>query len=131
MESYLKVFKTQEDAGKVDAIISGNSLKLIDLLEGKTDGDALFFSRELDISGDMEKVVAFRNAIENAQIDVYEDVVSFFEPAKQTAMGAFVGLASKIDKHIDGLRSYILSPAMDKIDELNSKLDEMKNEKNS
>jgi len=41
---------------------------MIELLEGRADGDALFFSRTLTVEGDMEAVVALRNAIDGSEI---------------------------------------------------------------
>jgi predicted lipid carrier protein YhbT len=37
------------------------------LLEGKLDGDALFFSRDLVVDGDTEAVVMLRNIIDGAE----------------------------------------------------------------
>lgn len=130
-DSYLKIYKTKEGVGEFSAEISGKSNKLIELLEGKVDGDSLFFSRELVISGDTQAVVAFRNAIENTQIDVLNDFLSNFDALKEAAMGSALVVGSKISSHLDNLRSFILEPALDKIDELNCKLEEIKNEKNS
>lgn len=63
------------------AIIGGRMLRLIDLLEGELDGDALFFSRDIEIEGDTGAVLALRNAIES------EEIVLFREFAK--ALGPF------------------------------------------
>ena len=56
---------------------------LIDLLEGRIDGDALFFSRELSISGDTELILAIRNAVDDAEIDLVSSV--------SDALGPFAG----------------------------------------
>ncbi len=57
------------------AVIRGPFLVLLDLLEGRVDGDALFFSRELTIEGDTEHVVALRNAVDSADIDLISDLL--------------------------------------------------------
>lgn len=62
------------------AMIRGSAAALLSLLEGTCDGDALFFSRELIIDGDTEAVVALRNALDNAEIDLFEDIVTAFGP---------------------------------------------------
>lgn len=64
-----------------DATIRGTLPGLIGLLEGRIDGDALFFSRELVIEGDTELVLALRNAVDGADIDLVEDFCSLFGPA--------------------------------------------------
>ncbi len=58
------------------AAIRAKFLTLIDLLEGRLDGDALFFSRELVIEGDVEAVIALRNAIEDSEIGLIEDLLA-------------------------------------------------------
>ncbi|MBM3556080.1 MAG: hypothetical protein FJX47_11075 [Alphaproteobacteria bacterium] len=63
------------------ASIRGTFPALVGLLEGRIDGDALFFSRELAVEGDTELVVALRNAVDGAGIDLIEDVCSVFGPA--------------------------------------------------
>jgi len=50
--------------------ISGPLPVLIDLLEGRVDGDALFFSRDLAFDGDTEIVVALRNALDGVDLSV-------------------------------------------------------------
>ena len=49
----------------IDARIAGPLSALIGLIDGTYDGDALFFSRDIQIEGDMEAVVALRNAIDD------------------------------------------------------------------
>lgn len=55
------------------ASIRGSLATLVDLLEGREDGDALFFSRRLEVEGDMSAVVALRNGLEAEQIDLFVD----------------------------------------------------------
>ncbi len=50
---------------KHDAKITGSFLTLLALIDGESDSDALFFSRDLKIEGDTESVVALRNAIDD------------------------------------------------------------------
>jgi O2-independent ubiquinone biosynthesis accessory factor UbiT len=57
-----------------DAAISGPIITLLALAEGRVDGDALFFSRELEISGDTEAVLALRNALDDSAIDLPRDL---------------------------------------------------------
>ena len=40
------------------AAIAGTFFNLLDMIDGTLDGDALFFSRDLQVSGDTEAVVA-------------------------------------------------------------------------
>ena len=61
---------TAEDRQTAMAGISGALQPLIDLMEGRVDGDALFFSRDLTFEGDTEVVVALRNALDSNDINV-------------------------------------------------------------
>lgn len=63
-----------------DAQISSSIANLLALLEGRLDGDALMFSRQLVIEGDMEAVLALRNAIDDAGLDMVAEIGSLFGP---------------------------------------------------
>lgn len=63
-----------------DAQISGPLEALVDLLEGRIDGDALFFSRILRISGDTALVVALRNAFDGEDLDLPAEAAAAFAP---------------------------------------------------
>lgn len=69
----------------LDARISASLANLLALLEGKVDGDALMFSRELVIDGDIEAVLALRNAIDDAQLDLVAELSSLFGPMGEPA----------------------------------------------
>jgi predicted lipid carrier protein YhbT len=64
----------------LDARITGNLLGLLDLIEGRDDGDARFFSRDLTIGGDIGAVLALRNAIDNAELDLAHEAAQLLRP---------------------------------------------------
>ena len=101
------------------ATIRGPLLVLIDLLEGRLDGDALFFSRELVVEGDTEAVVALRNAVDGADIDLLSDVLSllgpFAGPARVAAGGA-IALFSRAAQDLETLRTAIIAPVVRRMD---------------
>jgi O2-independent ubiquinone biosynthesis accessory factor UbiT len=72
----------------VDARICSPLAGLFGLVEGRLDGDALLFSRDLVVEGDVEAVLALRNAIDDAQLDPVAEIASIFgplaEPMKRT-----------------------------------------------
>ncbi|MBW7837735.1 MAG: SCP2 sterol-binding domain-containing protein [Sphingomonadales bacterium] len=78
-----------------DAVIRGPLAVLLDLLEGRLDGDALFFSRLLTIEGDTEVILALRNAVDGEDIDLAADLASPFGPLAGPAAQAF-GVAKTI-----------------------------------
>jgi O2-independent ubiquinone biosynthesis accessory factor UbiT len=65
---------------RYDAAIAGTFFNLLDMIDGSLDGDALFFSRDLRVSGDTEAVVALRNALDDFDGSALESVVAAFGP---------------------------------------------------
>lgn len=63
-----------------DARISGTFLTLLDMVDGRLDGDALFFSRDLQVAGDTEAVVSLRNALDDVEGSLAEDVAALYGP---------------------------------------------------
>ena len=53
-----------------DAAIRGRLLAFRAMLDGAVDGDALFFSGDLEIVGDTAAVLALRNALDDARLDL-------------------------------------------------------------
>lgn len=64
----------------VDARITAPLAALIGLVEGRLDGDALMFSRDLVVEGDVDAVLALRNAIDDAQLDLAAEAAEPFGP---------------------------------------------------
>ena len=55
-------------------------LTLLALLEGRIDGDAVFFSRSLSVTGDMEAMLALRNALDDCSFDLPRDLAAMAGP---------------------------------------------------
>jgi O2-independent ubiquinone biosynthesis accessory factor UbiT len=62
------------------ARIAGSFLNLFELIDGSLDGDALFFSRRLLVTGDTEAVVALRNALDDVDGGIMESITRAFGP---------------------------------------------------
>lgn len=82
------------------ATIRGPMPVLIDLLEGRIDGDALFFSRALAVEGDMAAVVALRNAVDGAEIALVEDLLAPLGPLGAPAR-ALVKAGATLYRHAE------------------------------
>lgn len=63
-----------------DATVRGPIVVLLSLLEGQCDADALFFSRDLSVTGDMEAMLALRNALDDCEIDLPRDLSALGGP---------------------------------------------------
>ena len=75
-----------------DARIAGTFLNLLDMIDGSLDGDALFFSRDLGVSGDTEAVVALRNALDDFDGNVVDAMAGAFGPLSAPAALVISGL---------------------------------------
>ncbi|MFC3704404.1 SCP2 domain-containing protein [Devosia honganensis] len=62
------------------AAVSGPLVTLLALLEGRIDGDAVFFSRDLSVTGDMEAMLALRNALDDCGFDLPRDLSGIAGP---------------------------------------------------
>ncbi|MDO5631361.1 MAG: SCP2 sterol-binding domain-containing protein [Paracoccus sp. (in: a-proteobacteria)] len=82
-------------APQADARIAGPMVALIGMLHGQFDGDALFFSRDLTIEGDTEAVLALRNALDDAELDLTEELAQLSGPFAQP-LRRLVGVVEKI-----------------------------------
>lgn len=63
-----------------DARIAGPLSGFLAMMHGAEDGDALFFSRDLAVSGDTAAVLALRNAIDDAELDLTEELAALSGP---------------------------------------------------
>lgn len=78
-----------------DARIGGKFFDLLGLLDGGADGDALFFSRDLDVTGNTEAVVCLRNALDDVEGSIAESVAGMFGPPGRAALAGLRRLAAK------------------------------------
>lgn len=81
-----------------DLRISGPMVLLLALAEGRVDGDAEFFGRQISIDGDMEAVLALRNALDNDAIDFAKDLA----PARGPLRGP-------VEQALDRVRTFLLA----------------------
>jgi predicted lipid carrier protein YhbT len=91
------------DEVECDAAIKGSLSALLDMLEGRSDGDQLFFSRDIEISGNTAVVVALRNTLDREEIDLMEDITSLFGPFAQPARRAIIladMVAQRVQEHM-------------------------------
>ncbi|WP_374302737.1 SCP2 domain-containing protein [Paracoccus sp. (in: a-proteobacteria)] len=63
-----------------DAAIRGRLAAFLAMLHGSEDGDALFFSGELAIAGDTSAVLALRNALDDAELDLTAELEALARP---------------------------------------------------
>ncbi len=71
-----------------DARVAGKFLDLARLIDSDLDGDALFFSRELSVTGNTEAVVCLRNAMDDVDGSIAQSVADMFGPPGRMALKA-------------------------------------------
>lgn len=103
--SFYAVSKEEMDAREPDALISGDLEALVDMLEGRADGDTLFFARDIQIEGNTEVIVGLRNTLDREEIDLFTEVLSLCGPFSRQA-GIAVSMLDNFAKHI---HSHIVS----------------------
>jgi len=137
-EQHPKMFLTKSTEGLAyTAAMRGAVSVFIDLLEGTRDGDALFFSRELVIDGDTEAVVALRNALDDAEIDITKDLLSAFGPLSgplghlvdhsRRNVGAVSEILSVIHRALVGPTQQYVERQQQDISELHTRIDAIEN----
>jgi len=113
------------------AVIRGPLEMLFNLAEGKIDGDAAFFSRQLVIEGDTEVVLALRNAVDGAGINLEDDFAATLGPlARPLRHAATVGgwLYKRMSRDMSMLRSAIVGPALRSTDAQSARINELEAE---
>jgi predicted lipid carrier protein YhbT len=73
-------------APRHDAKIKASLLTLIDMVDGRLDGDALFFNRHLVIEGDIEAVVVLRNALDDLDGSIVDTIAGHFGAPARAAL---------------------------------------------
>lgn len=71
-----------------EAHITGRFFDLLQLVDCDQDGDAMFFSRGLDIAGDTEAVVSLRNALDDLEGSLAGRVAGMFGPPGRLMLSA-------------------------------------------
>lgn len=129
-DTALRACRRSETAG-ADAIISGDLATLSALAEGRVDGDALFFSRQLRVEGDTEVVVALRNAIDGAGLDLAADLTARLGPLAPMAERAarqVLSLAGALRARAQAARDSLIAPALRALAARDARLDQIETE---
>jgi len=102
------------EAVSANARIEGPLVALIDLLEGRSDGDALFFSRDLVISGDTELIVGLRNALDGTEIDLLDGVPEPLAAAGRAAAHFLAPVVERAEAALESWRSWLVATGPDR-----------------
>lgn len=93
-----------DEAEPAGASVSGTLEHLVDMLEGRADGDTLFFSRDIIVTGDTEIIVGLRNTLDREELQLMDEIIAlcgpFARPAS-LAIGFAGALASRLKGHLE------------------------------
>ena len=89
--------------GPADAEVIGDVATLIDLLEGRTDSDSLFFRRDVIISGDTAVVVGLRNVLDREEIYLAAELGALCGPLRPQARA----IAEALDRALNRVGSRV------------------------
>lgn len=70
----------RDAAPQAGATIRGRFMLLLELVDSEEDGDAAFFSRDLEVTGETEAVVRLRNALDDVDGSIAEEAAAMFGP---------------------------------------------------
>jgi predicted lipid carrier protein YhbT len=121
----------RDPASPVHATVSGSLADLTSLAEGRIDGDALFFSRRLTVSGEMELIVAIRNALDGAGIELGELLAEAFGPFRPFVRRILQDIArshARLDADLSLLSGAVTSPLRAELARLAAELDHLRRE---
>lgn len=86
-----------------NATIRGSLAALVDLLEGRIDGDTLFFTRQIEITGSTAVIVAVRNTLDREEIIMRDEIAALFGPLERPARR----IARRVDRVAGRVRSQL------------------------
>lgn len=120
--------REDEATAEADATIRAPLTVMFGLLDGTIDGDAMFFSRDMTYEGDTEAVVALRNALDGAGVDLAEDIAASCGPLEgtaRTALGALISGVSRLNADLSLLGDALVSPAVRRSEAQQRRIDEL------
>ena len=121
----------REKSGDPDSSVRGALADLTALLEGEVDGDALFFSRQLRITGDMELVLALRNALDDARVDLRQIIGESFgraAPLGCAALDAARGGYGRLDRGVTLANRALNADLQERLERQNAEIEQLRAE---
>jgi predicted lipid carrier protein YhbT len=115
----------------LSATVRGPLSMLMALGEGRLDGDAAFFSRQLVIEGDTEVILALRNAVDGAGIDMRADFAATLGPMARPLMRIADAAGQVVGRLADDMalvRQALVGPTLKAADIQTARLNELEAE---
>jgi predicted lipid carrier protein YhbT len=124
-----RVAVLRKDADEsADATIRAPLKVLFGLLDGSIDGDAMFFTRDMSFEGDTEAVVALRNALDGADIDLVADLAESLGPFKGGATritDCLLAAYARLESDFAAVGDALTQPAVRRAEAQSRRIDEL------
>ena len=120
-----------ESVLEAHATVTGPLERLLACAQGGGDGDAMFFAREIEVSGNTDVLVALRNALDGAELDLAGELAGLAGPLHRPAARAMTytaGLYARASAGLDALKSDIRAPLQTRLDAQAEELAELRTE---
>ena len=111
------------------ATVTGPVERLLVCAQGSGDGDAMFFAREIEVSGNTDVLVALRNALDGAELDLAGELAAVAGPLHRPAaraMAQTAGLYARASAGLDALKADIRAPLQTRLDAQAEELAELR-----
>jgi predicted lipid carrier protein YhbT len=122
---------TDDPTPQAHATVSGPVERLLACAQGGGDGDAMFFAREIEVSGNTDVLVALRNALDGAELDLAGELAALAGPLHRPAARAMAhtsGLYARASAGLDALKADIRAPLQTRLDAQAEELAELRTE---
>jgi predicted lipid carrier protein YhbT len=120
-----------EPTPQAHATVSGPVERLLACAQGGGDGDAMFFAREIEVRGNTDVLVALRNALDGAELDLAGELAALAGPLHrpaERAMARTAGLYARASAGLDALKADIRAPLQTRLDQQAEELAELRTE---
>ncbi len=112
-----------------DVTIIGSFDVLLQMLDGKTDGDGLFFDRSIMVKGDTSALLTLRNAMDSDDINLKDEIIRSFGIFKKP-ITEFINLTDliyyKLDHELNDLNRALMEPLMLRVKSVEAENSELK-----
>ena len=118
-------------APAAEAVVTGAFERLLACAQGGGDGDAMFVAREIEVTGNTDVLVALRNALDGAEIDLAGELAALAGPLHRPVAGG-MARASALYTHasagLDAFKADVRAPLQARLDAQAEELADLRGE---
>lgn len=129
-----EVIVTRRNSGpepEAEATVTGPVDRLIACAQGGGDGDAMFFAREIEVSGNTDVLVALRNALDGAELEIVSELAALAGPLRSPVAAAMTRAAvlyARASADLDAFKEDVRAPLQTRLNAQAEELSQLRNE---